>query len=106
MDGICPCGFGMMKAKNTELSMKTNMKTGELAGAFHSILEMPPADGEQRKLKLGDEPSDQIRAKEEEKQASQKEHVVQCAHSHLFLQIFRDCGVTALAQYMRIMTTP
>ena len=49
----------------------------------------PPADGEQRKLKLGDQPSDKICAKEEEKQAKTKEHVVQCTHSHLFLQVFR-----------------
>ena len=34
----------MMKAKNTELYMKTNMKTDELDEAFHSILEMPDVE--------------------------------------------------------------
>jgi hypothetical protein len=73
---------------------------------FPTAKRRPPADGEQRKLQPGDQPSDQICAKEEEQQASKKKHVVQCAHSHLFLMVFRDCAATALAQYMRIMTTP
>ena len=49
----------------------------------------PPADGVQRKLKLGDQPSDKICAKEEEKQASQKKHVIEGTHSRLFLQVLR-----------------
>ena len=54
---------------------------------FPTARRRPPADGEHRKLKLGDQPSDQICAKEEEKQANTKEHVVECAHSRLFLQV-------------------
>jgi len=42
-----------------------------------------PAEGEQRMLELGEQPSDRIYAKKEEKQADKKEHVVEGTHSHL-----------------------
>jgi hypothetical protein len=38
--------------------------------------------GEQGKVKLGHQPSEESYTNEEEKQAGKKEHVVDCAHSH------------------------
>jgi hypothetical protein len=53
---------------------------GGFSPPFATARENPSAEGEQRKLRLGDQPSDEIDAKEDEKQANKKEHVVQCAH--------------------------
>jgi hypothetical protein len=51
---------------------------------FWTARGRPSADGEQRELKLDDQPSNQIYATEEGKQESKKEHVVHCTHNHLF----------------------
>jgi hypothetical protein len=56
---------------------------GGFTPPFSTARGKKPAEGEQRKLQLGDEPSDRIDATEHEKQDGEKQHVVECTHSHL-----------------------
>jgi hypothetical protein len=50
--------------------------------------ERSSTNGAQRELDLGRWPSGQVHGKEQESQATKKEQVEQCAHSHHFMLVF------------------